>query len=79
LNHNASAYRIELHDGNYELVPESEGEPAEGEVNMVEVQQNPNKSSEDLATDFASCHTCFSIENQVQTYMHARIKFHAYS
>jgi hypothetical protein len=27
----------------------------------------------------AMCHTCFSKENQVQTYMHARIKFHAYS
>jgi hypothetical protein len=26
-----------------------------------------------------NCHTCFSKENQVQTYMHARIKFHAYS
>jgi hypothetical protein len=26
-----------------------------------------------------SCHTCFSKENQVQTYMHARIEFHAYS
>jgi hypothetical protein len=25
------------------------------------------------------CHTCFSKENQVQAYMHARIKFHAYS
>jgi hypothetical protein len=25
------------------------------------------------------CHTCFSKENQVQTYMHARINFHAYS
>jgi hypothetical protein len=25
------------------------------------------------------CHTCFSKENQVQIYMHARIKFHAYS
>jgi hypothetical protein len=25
------------------------------------------------------CDTCFSKENQVQTYMHARIKFHAYS
>jgi hypothetical protein len=37
LNHNASAYRIELPDGNYELVPESVGEPAEGELNMVEV------------------------------------------
>jgi hypothetical protein len=27
----------------------------------------------------ANCHTCFSKENQVQTYMHARIKFHAHS
>jgi hypothetical protein len=35
-------------------VPESEGEPAEGEVNVVEVQQDPNQSSEDLASDFAS-------------------------
>jgi hypothetical protein len=25
------------------------------------------------------CHTFFSKENQVQTYMHASIKFHAYS
>jgi hypothetical protein len=35
LNANASVYRIELPDGNYEVVPESEGEPAEGEVNVV--------------------------------------------
>jgi hypothetical protein len=28
---------------------------------------------------WCNCHTCFSKENQVQTYMHARIKFHAYS
>jgi hypothetical protein len=54
LNHNASAYRIELPDGSYELVPESEGEPAEGELNVVEVQQDPDKSLEDLASDFAS-------------------------
>jgi hypothetical protein len=27
----------------------------------------------------AGCHTRLSEENQVQTYMHARIKFHAYS
>jgi hypothetical protein len=25
------------------------------------------------------CHTCFSQENQVHNYMHARIKFHAHS
>jgi hypothetical protein len=54
LNNNASAYRIELLDGNYKLVPESEGEPAEGEVNVVEVQQDPDQSSDNLSTDFAS-------------------------
>jgi hypothetical protein len=27
----------------------------------------------------SECHTRFSEENQVQIYMHARIKFHAYS
>jgi hypothetical protein len=54
LNNNASAYRIELPDGNYELMPESEGKPDEGEVNVVEAQQDPDQSSEDLATDFAS-------------------------
>jgi hypothetical protein len=54
LNHNASAYHIELPDGNYELVPESEGELAEGEVNVVEVQQDLDQSSEDLISDFAS-------------------------
>jgi hypothetical protein len=53
MNHNASAFRMELPDGNYELVPESEGEPAEGEANVVEVQQDPNQSSEDLTSDFA--------------------------
>jgi hypothetical protein len=54
LNHNAFACRIELPDGNYELVLESEGEPDEGEVNMVEVQKDPNQSSKGLASDFAS-------------------------
>ena len=38
----AYAYRVELPDGNYELVPESEGELAEGEVNLVEVHQDPD-------------------------------------
>jgi hypothetical protein len=36
----------------------------------------------DFADDFVAedyCHTCFSKENQVQTYMHDRFKFHAYS
>jgi hypothetical protein len=28
---------------------------------------------------FVWCHTCFSKENQLHNYMHAKIKFHAYS
>jgi hypothetical protein len=32
-----------------------------------------------ISTANPSCHTRLSEENQVQTYMHARIKFHAYS
>jgi hypothetical protein len=35
-------------------VPVSGEEPAEGEVNVVDVQQEPDQSSEDLASDFAS-------------------------
>ena len=50
----AYAYRVELPDGNYELVPESEGGLTEGEVNAVEVQQSPIQSSEGLQFDFAS-------------------------
>ena len=38
----AYAYRVELPDGNYELVPEPEGELVEGEVNLVEVHQDPD-------------------------------------
>jgi hypothetical protein len=30
-----------------------------------------------LVQKFYQCHTCFSKENQVQTYMHVRINFHA--
>jgi hypothetical protein len=54
LDQNASACRIELPDRNYELVPESGRESAEGEVKVVEVQQDPNQSSEDITSDFAS-------------------------
>jgi ATP-dependent RNA helicase DDX3X len=32
-----------------------------------------------VAPGSGGCHTCFSKENQVQTYMHVRINFHAYS
>jgi hypothetical protein len=51
LNNNAHACYIEVPDGNYELVPEPEGESAEGDVNVVEVQQDPNKSSEELQSE----------------------------
>ena len=50
----AYAYRVELPDGNYELVPESGGELAEGDVNLVEVHQDPDQSSKDFPTNFAS-------------------------
>ena len=50
----AYAYRVELPDGNYELVPDSGGELAEGEVNLVEVHQDPDQSSEEFSTNFAS-------------------------
>jgi hypothetical protein len=33
----------------------------------------------EIAKQLIRCHTRFSERNQVQTYMHARIKFHAYS
>ena len=35
-------------------MPKSEGEQAEGDMNLVEVQQDPNQSSEDFTTDCAS-------------------------
>jgi hypothetical protein len=52
--HTITINKNKVPSGNYELVPESEGEPAEGEVNVVEVQQDPNQSSDDLASDFSS-------------------------
>ena len=48
------AYRVELPDGNYELVPEAEGELAEGEVNVVKVQKDPDQDPEEFSTDGAS-------------------------
>ena len=34
-------------------MPESGGELAEGDVNLVEVHQDPDQSSEDFPTNFA--------------------------
>jgi hypothetical protein len=50
----AYAYRVELPDGNYELVSEADEDLANAGVNAVEVQQDPDQSSEDFTTDCAS-------------------------
>ena len=36
-----------LADGTYELVPESEGEQREAQVNLTEITENLNQSSEE--------------------------------
>jgi hypothetical protein len=45
---------------------------------VIEITTTPCASAQALQHPWA-CHTCFSKENQVHNYMHARIKFHAYS
>jgi hypothetical protein len=50
----AYAYRVELPDRNYELVPEVDEDLANAGVNAVEVQQGPDQSSENFTTDCAS-------------------------
>jgi hypothetical protein len=42
-----------LADGTYELVPESESEQREAQVNLTEVAEDPNRSSEEPPTSFA--------------------------
>jgi hypothetical protein len=42
-----------LTDGTYELVPESESEQHEAQVNITEVAEDPNQSSEEPPTSFA--------------------------
>jgi hypothetical protein len=41
--------------------------------------RTPPLTSAQVVSKVLSCHTRLSEENQVHTYMHARIKFHAYS
>ena len=36
-----------LPDGTYELVPESESEQREADINLIEVAEDPNQSSEE--------------------------------
>jgi hypothetical protein len=50
----AYAYRVELPDENYELVPEADEDLANAGVNAVEVQQGRDESSKDFTTDCAS-------------------------
>jgi hypothetical protein len=42
-----------LTDGTYDQVPESESEPREAQVNLTEVAEDPNQSSEEPPTRFA--------------------------
>ena len=42
-----------LPDGAYELVPESESEQREAQVNLTEAAEDPNQSSEEPKANFA--------------------------
>jgi hypothetical protein len=42
-----------LADGTYELVPEFESEQRKAQVNLTEVAEDPNQSSEERPTSFA--------------------------
>jgi len=42
-----------LADGTYELVPESESEQREAQVNLTEAAEDPNQSSEEPKANFA--------------------------
>jgi hypothetical protein len=42
-----------LADGTYDLVPESESEQHEAQVNLTKVAEDPNQHSEELLTSFA--------------------------
>ena len=52
----AYAFHIDsttLPDGTYELVPESESEQREAQVNLTEAVEDPNQSSEEPKANFA--------------------------
>ena len=52
----ACAFHIDmttLADGTYELVPESESEQREAQVNLTEVTEDPNPISEEPRTNYA--------------------------
>ena len=52
----ACAFHIDtstLADDTYELVPKSESEPREAQVNLTEAAEDPNQSSEEPKASFA--------------------------
>jgi len=57
-----------LADGTYELVPESESEQREAQVNLTEVAQDPNQSLEDPKPNYAQEGMPRSITYYVQIY-----------
>jgi hypothetical protein len=55
------------------------GELLIGEYNLQKGVKGEIRFLQSELESMQGCHTRLSEENQVQTYMHARIKFHAYS
>ena len=57
-----------LADGTYELVPESESEQREAQVNLIEVAEDPNQVSEEPKASYAQEGKPRSITYYFQTY-----------
>jgi len=57
-----------LADGTYELVPESESEQREAQVNLIEVAEDPNQVSEEPKASYAQEGKPPSITYYFQTY-----------
>ena len=65
----ACAFHIDtstLADGTYDLVPESESEPREAQVNLTEAAEDPNQSSEEPKASFAEEGKPWSITTNFQ-------------
>ena len=57
-----------LADGTYELVPKSKSEPREAQVNLTEVAEDPNQSSEEPKASFAQEGKLWSMTYYLQLY-----------
>ena len=80
-HHNNSCICIHLDsttlaDGIYELVPESESEQREAQVNLTEAAQDPNQSSEEPKANYAEEGKPRSITYYFQLY--ATYRFYIY-